>query len=1078
MKLSKVNNTRFFKEYDKGSLYKLNETKKLDLDEHIKLRMESSQKTFRDIFTMLNKNNKYSKELSDIIKEYAIEYSKLSLGDILKINTKIKNKTIEYRSLNSFNRIYKERLKRISKKDGELFAFDVNKTKEINSFFKWLNEKYAKNFLAKNAKKSIENNRIEIADNKEKWLRSITADEDKIKLERVYKKLRFLILGEEKAQFTNNFSKDIMILNDILRKDDSKNWNEAKWYDSLNFVKRIYAQLKDDLSEEEKYDYEIIVGFLKEVIIDLKPNINGKGTLFVKMYDGFKDSSTVPLEKIINLIINKTMGKIKNYFVSNIISCGKKVYLEDTFKSSKLSGNYYELQKAYDEIRVRNITAISFATNTINNLFNKEDNFKDLDNMVIKNNNEKVEDKYKGYVDEKISLFFSLEAVKDYIENNYYAFVQQVISNLYSLRNNDFHFIKSGQNVCSDKLEKFVKIELDNYYKIINQKIDSIKLNKYYKKEELLKVFKDIQGQKNIVPFMPSFRKIKKYLELSKIDIESNIEEQQVQKNAEIYLLKEIYTTVFTNHFLKKKFTIIEEFKTCILNDNDKGKKAFTSLEGMLGGTMAEVANMLLTKYMIDNSSLTKKVKDDHLKIILNQLVAKEFEKYIEDNYKFLKEDKNNEINDLNKISEEELKQIFDYKIDKIDISFYILARLIPNSIVSDLSNSYSKFLQFTKDIAKKFKLIEGVEISHKNLLTLLGYSEDDINKIVYSLNMALEYNSTYGIKSDEGKSFINEITPFFEDGTFKDEYYEDIFVQDGKNVIYHGSIINLEKNFIYDKISKIYNDSSLDLKVKKRKDKDKKEEEMDKYISLSKDGKYKNIINIYEKIANSRDQVTEDDWKKVNEYVALKNRVLLQDISDYSTILTEIQSHLISYFYKYERDTMYFLLGLDYLRKSVKKPEINNIFSYQEKGGSVNKKLSDYLKNSMNAIFKKYYDEYIVNSSKVKIDNKTVRNSIDHFDGFKKDKSFFEIIVNTYKVLGYDRKLQNSVFKKLINILEKHRMDISKCIEFKSSSITLNKDKAKNIEVEIKVKDNSYKAFNKNEKYSKIFLEILDSET
>lgn len=1165
MKISKVDNARFYRDHESGALIKelamtgngrlnakrtVRRLNSIQLKEHINNRIKNAKSTFEEKFTMVRTNikdekmRKCAEEFSNIIKDFLIaHYTKITDDDnnhikvlskaeikdyVSALNKLFKSKKIDVKVLSCLGHVYKDKITNLLFRHKGVIVFDVYKTTDINNFFKYLLKIYDKNKDLPATSKyknitdfymhSLTSNKISFHENKlgfiKNQVKSYMSSSHTNVLKDVYERLRFLLLSSAESKFYSDFSKESKFT--PLDKIISGRWTIHAWRKAYAFSKSQYSKLNEKIKKEHKYAYSLIFQSLKDVIIDLKPKKN-KDVFEVKMYAGYKDVRFVELAKVINLIINKAMGKIKNQFTANVIAFGKQIYINEKLNKKtggkdikSLTGLHYEVQKAHDEIRLRNITAISFATNTINNLFNKDYNkndtsgnageFLDLARMAKKKT---IADfKPLEEISANLGYIFTFESVFNCFkksDNLNVQLVNQIIKSLYSLRNNGFHFInKSEGSDCAtenssgtidssqsknnsssatedNELQVLINNELQEYLSLYIEKITSTQLLNYYEQKDVFDLFKElIIKEREKIAYMPSLNKIKKHLTLlykektimnndvksieKRADKNDDVKKVKTIVDAQLFLLSEVYHKLFTKRYLNHPFQkeVINKVKEMYEKDIENGKEVFQSVEEVLNQktpddkekTMSKVASELLIKYTMANITSNKKKKGVHFKIILNHLTALEFESYILDTpyLKFIanvNENNSNTAEEINQLKEK-LKPNNNLLSKNINTQFYLLARLVPNSIANDLLNSYSKFSQFIVDISSRFKSLGINEYNTKDkILSQLNYGIDDIEKIKRSIAYAIEFNSHAKPTKDYDKdTYINHIKPFFEK---EDEnLIKALFFQNDKQPIEYKSIITLHKLFIYDKFKQIYKHKNLQIKCSG----------IGEY--LVKEKNLLKIENIQNQIADKK--VTQDEWQYLNAYNALKNHVLLQSLNVFAIVFTNLQSMLIGYSYKWERDFMYFLLAVSALNSDSEEiyafdEKIENLFVHNKKVYGVsnsNKKITNHFEKLFNVEYETL---------------KKVRNAIAHFDAFKTTSnsqnsipqpSLFSLFVDVYESFRWDRKLQNSVFKKFINVLDKYGVDISKgVIRFKQSkepAVSANKP---NVNIQLDIEKN-----------------------
>ena len=234
-----------------------------------------------------------------------------------------------------------------------------------------------------------------------------------------------------------------------------------------------------------------------------------------------------------------------------------------------------------------------------------------------------------------------------------------------------------------------------------------------------------------------------------------------------------------------------------------------------------------------------------------------------------------------------------------------------------------------------------------------------------------------------------------------------------------------------------------------------KKEEDIEEIKNIENSQRYKS----FHKLTDEKSFSNKKEWKLVidtkTQYMHLINKVQFTDIGKLSSLMIDLYSPMLSWLYMWERDCRYFLLGIIKI-KDIKKIEnidsfeyIKNVFTFgkgKDGGTTIVSQIENFIKNIPNKIHNgKTLQKFILKQLfKIKeIEDfyciQKLRNSIEHYDYFKKrDANYYKnikqeclqnySILDFYtniakKILCYNKKLQNNVVPKIVNILEKHKI-------------------------------------------------------
>ncbi|WP_279119937.1 type VI-A CRISPR-associated RNA-guided ribonuclease Cas13a [Fusobacterium varium] len=1031
---------------------KFRELSILKLNYFIKKPLEKPKKEEKNNSIRREKLHKYFSKIGIVLKNEKIELIKLEKMDV-KLKEKIEERDLKpYASeigIEIFNDIIEN--SEISLEKLELFKNTLTlHNKQI--------EKIKHSLKENKAQFKIENNLTtgkgkrnkfynfyykldkinEYEQNIENSFKAIYSEEDINKIKK--------ILENEKLKKSDLFDeyRKIILKNITVISKDGDNYEELKSnIDKIKNLKPLskaqffykYYLEKIKLTDDNiKFCFPYFVETeMKYLLKDLSKNSYRRN----KSQNIFKS-----YESIINLIKNKLKNKLFNY-INNL---GKiEIYFREE-NSEKIVESLDLSLIRQNEGFLRNIIgAISSAYFSFRNIVNPIEK----DDLLGK----KFHDfSYKIDIDEckkMLSVFYG-DYFSNFTEEEIRIFLKSLKDSIYIPRNNVIHF---GKGKIEDIFEynnislrdKIVVTILEkewneNYIKLkILNKLNSANVFNVLTLEDvknyLGKVKYNLLG--NNVNFVPAFRKIfnkindyNKGLELNFEVKEStnNVEENEV-RNAQIYLLKQVYYNLFLKDFLNNKDNF---FNNTVKEVIELNKNAFLSkktgfyklkrIEDIEISTPKEYLSVIQSLYMTNVETMSE--EDNFFVEYLKTLFMKGFCIYINNNFQFLKEIKylenrksiideklieikqskkeiENQIKDINielegVVDEIKIINMPDFNLDKNKI-FYLFLRLLDSKELNNLKGTIEKAVTLkTNRLYEEKKVINLILLTNeflpnqkfndKNLEILRNFIDDKIEDIV------------------DLKKFTNN---------------ENIYCDD-KNLIEFRSIYNLKKHCLNELLSKVVEKAKykitkkemkeyLDLKNKiddiyiKQKELHQKYEKNPKYFSKNESEQYEEIVKI------------------IHQYNILKNKIELNDINLIQSILLRILHRIAGYTSLWERDLKFKLLTI-----SSEDLEIKNIFDYQEKykgnKGQICSKYEEYLKN--NKKIKKYLPQ---NSVLLGVKNKPVRNYIAHFNYLPfPEFSLLETLEKLRELMDYDRKLKNAVLKSIKKIFEEYGFNIN----------------------------------------------------
>lgn len=521
------------------------------------------------------------------------------------------------------------------------------------------------------------------------------------------------------------------------------------------------------------------------------------------------------------------------------------------------------------------------------------------------------------------------------------------------------------------------------------------------------------------------------------------------------------------------------------IQTKQKAMRNFAQIVNMKGKTITfgQICQRALMTYALHNNTNyrnanVRKEKETfaHYKMILTKLVKRAFIQYMQENpdYAFLKRPQpvRNTGIDVTAMLKEfsapryhvtEYDNLFAQDKDDMEYAYYAMGKLLPpkqlNLLVGDLKN----YQQFTADIKRRSDYADSslpqkngenferlIEIMQFCLLSS-GQISNHFEDYYQDKDDYAEYLRGFVAFDDSGQNLpYADLEQFCQSVNESNETNNHLIYVDGQNpVLYRG--IELARMFGMDRtVRNALEHRVTDDDIKKIK----------KYIA--KDLK---------KVLEQGECHSKKEQKALKQYQNLKQKVELNDIQTYSDLVFDLYSQLISWCYLYERDQMYLLLGYYYVRQywpteGMKDSypmllNIGNVYRYGKSlimDGGITSQLGGTLYEQFKAVKKKYRSmmdknqlvtpaemqggkkkvkliewfgedvlavEALMNVSQHKIkmeNNNSFRNYVDHFEYFRKqDLNLLQLYQNAFYYMGYDRKLQHTVIRKLETILERY---------------------------------------------------------
>lgn len=824
--------------------------------------------------------------------------------------------------------------------------------------------------------------------------------------------------------------------------------------------------------------FEIIKNITKDICnktTTLKSDINPEILCFwknkVREYiskENYQDEKHKDIRKDVD-VQKRITGKINNLITSKLIEYGKMLY-HFTDNEGKILSDIKEITsfdleaiKAMETLTKKTNTALMYTTSIFANILLEDIDVDILYSYTNIKEDKKIREDAYIYLSKYFGGKSNFETHFHIKESDVQTVLDQTRDILYKLRNQNFHYCTQkckDTHIITDAIKIIYNKDCEQQPKYILDKYKSNNVFNFYDKTILIEHIEKIYSKDiSITPiFVPSFKNVFSKLSKEKeynFYIERNILNTISKKDIDYkqtlhFVLKEIYYQAFLPENNYKKMFIDEAIGMLEKIQDEKTQKAFKDFKDKYNRekdkkSILDFFKNLHTEYNLQNTkSNVIGEKLEHYNLISRQLLAKAFWLYIGQNFKFILTPQYRDYDDDDNIRLDELinsyKNIINQPKENVDndilLAFYIIGKFIPAKELNFLKGDFLKYKQFIDDIKSRVKIVKSNNIFISKISE--RYSNcDDIIKIlslcqvsngIISNNFEDYYKNTdefsgilfdfisnkENLKSfkdlqdwDTGRKYTNELKPI-------------VFAQIEKSRMY----------FTYNIIKKIYKPDITISDIKSLKE-------------IEGEDFYKNfhVLNDSNSFNNTEQWIKTVNAK--NQYMQIKNKVEFANIQKLSDLIIDIYSFLISWCYTWERDLEYFLLGLSKI-KGISQSEVRNIFIYD--GNSIGKKLNPYIANSKNGIF--IETQFFKNNRK---NITTYRNRIDHFYYFNVNnkESLIALYNKIYNMLCYNKKLQNNVFPKLINILESHKIVCKKQVKQQYN----NQNKSKTAIKEIKLK-------------------------
>lgn len=746
----------------------------------------------------------------------------------------------------------------------------------------------------------------------------------------------------------------------------------------------------------------------------------------------------------------KIRGKLKNIITMQILDLGKIVEYTYNFdkkdentnflKNHSLTSMDYEFIKFSDEFKISVHQYLTLAIQSFLNIIETNDLTNDIPKAGDSINKNKKQllafwGGYNNFENENINILH---------------LAQEINNCLYQLRNDFMHKNSKTKEITTEELDKLIRYEVVNYGRYLYDMYSSNNVFTYYKFEKIQKDIIDkcynFNNSKDELQYaLPSFSKIcprSQYM----IGINEEL------SSCSYFLKKEVY-----NSYFRYSLENIQYFNKAIenlekkYNDNQENNhiEAFKSFQEFIKVYCKDEKTIsVIYKKVIMFFAETKGNKNIHIKLIFNQLVGMAFDDFINNfsyennNTKTFNFINNPDITNKNQSLEE---KSFNVKVTNISFNndqiklWYVFFKLCSPNALSKLHGVIESYESNVHKLNNKIKALNTIQNklnSNSKTYQLFNTNYEfqpiiELNEFLklYSGRLSSDYTNYYENKEqyrDTLCSFIDfqdmSVDEFQKIDKLTDENKPKTYIYaDGDNPIIHRTIEHAKMYSIYNfLVSNFEKDKSY--KVSKS--------EFDDYCKS--EFQYEDESNITDSNKLS------EYYKNKYEYIALRNKVLLYDISTMSNTIFELYGKLISYMYRYERDQMYFLLGFMYL-----------LYINDDKiDKNINHKNITTVKN----IF--IYGKDLQDNDKDKDSKKSINSKFNIFFNTKKNKNIDEDNINLLRdninILMYKSKFQNlKTNDKHNKFFTDSRNSIDHFVLFKNNSYLYDKIQSLNNDIE-----------------------------
>lgn len=626
--------------------------------------------------------------------------------------------------------------------------------------------------------------------------------------------------------------------------------------------------------------------------------------------------------------------------------------------------------------------------------------------------------------------------LRTYQNNNVFVFYEKdkvvdFINGIYQKPKKIHKFIPSFKTVFNkNELKELIKAK-------------GVKLNLEWEDKYISSLY-FILKQIYYYEFLSDEKVLNKYFNDSKKQYKEYIKQQDKEKNKTIEKTKE-------QNKLQKAWN---NFESSICKNNSTFSKVCQNALMMY--------SLQNQEYLYDKENNKDKETFKHYKLILNKLTCIMFEKYLENKkYEFLFKEIKYDENTLNPQYIDDISNKCQIKLILSDLTndlykeFYVFGKFLSPRQLNFLRGDLENYIQYREDIQNRGKICN-IDIQIKD--------STDYTSIIGIIDFCMITNGQisnelkdYYIDNDDFAQNLKGYIDFSKNSSADNAYKE---LQDFLSSV-DISDISTNKNKIYIDEKNPILLRGIELSRMYGVDRIIKEAVKDHKIN-KKD--FENLKKLRKSVKNAENETTDfKEFKKnqenIREYQNFKSKIELFDIQAYSNIIFDLYSALINWCYLKERDTLYFLLGYYYIKQYWAKDEnlnkdilINIYYAYKYGMGMIyrdeegnEKKYKNSNKKNVSAkngllgapiqlkkdFINTYIDTKFFENEKILLgrysnsynnkDSFNLRNEIDHFNYFSTQNEYnlLELYKEMFYFLGYNKKLQDNVLKKISVVLE-----------------------------------------------------------
>ncbi len=704
------------------------------------------------------------------------------------------------------------------------------------------------------------------------------------------------------------------------------------------------------------------------------------------------------------------------------------------------------------------------------------------------------------------------------------------------LRNANFHYTEGSEiAITGDYTQLLMANDQKAYEQIVRKRYYSNNASMFYKEQDIITLvkrlyshtewneaqipaFRTVWKQKDMVEDLGAWKEIKLF------------PEWQVDKNkttqftlALYYLLKEIYYhefiggTEIKERFLKAVDNYVNKYRSKEFY-NKEYLNAGTNFQNYLKKLDRKASfGMICQSVMQEYNQQNAKEEDEeiykHFKMLLPLCIKHAFQDYINEKkeYSFLKTPYCYERTG-EPVYLEDVAIQYHFSSNKKDskklYEWYTLAHFISPRQLNFFIGEWKNYIQYRKDIfrrseyANQFQNNASLYRKEKNdMETKVAQAEAIVEILEFVRQVTGKVSNNFHDYYKDEEEYAKYIYQYIDFELLDNEMYFSSLKQFCQNTLPDGEVIDIYADAENPKVlrnielTRMYAGGDIRLEGHKKVCRD----EIKQY--------YKNKKEIVE-IQSKGLCETPEQQKKVKKQQELKNRITLNNVTDYYELTNDLLGQLISLSYLRERDYMYLLLGFYYMALRSNDDWNGEVWNairdekYQVNGGFVLYQVVSifdfgiklFYKDSKNkwstrggqlsgklGTFDMYhktslaYAIRLLENEKCDEDISNLRNYVDHSKYYMNhDKSLLELYNEFYaKFFGYSEKLKQNVLHSFQSILEDYFVVYK--VKFKEKGFYID-DNLESMMFTYKLKDNKTTNIPAREKeYLKELKQVLE---